>query len=396
MRLAYGTVQRRATLDHLIAELAGRPLDRLEPLVVAALRLGLYQLAFLDRVPAHAAVGESVALVKESSPGGAKLVNAVLRRGAREAAARVAALPDATPAEAALRHSHPEWIAALWWDALGADAARALLAADNEPAETALRVNPLRGADPVAVAAALPVAARPADGLPEGLVLDGAVRRLRLAAVGAGRLHAAVARGDDRRAAARARARRAGPRPVRRARREDDPSRRPDGRGGDRGRRRAPSRAAPTRCAARSGGWGRRRRSRSAPPTPPDRTSRAPTTACSSTRRAATSGRSPRAPTPAGARPPTSPRGSPACRGRSCAPAPTRCGPAARSSTRPARSRPPRTRTSWPRSSRAAGLPGRRPAPRGPSVGPCRGAGLPADPPASRRDRGVLHRPPPA
>ena len=174
MRLAYGTVQRRATLDHLIAELAGRPLDRLEPLVVAALRLGLYQLAFLDRVPAHAAVGESVALVKESSPAGAKLVNAVLRRGAREAAARVAALPDATPAEAALRHSHPEWIAALWWDALGADAARALLAADNEPAETALRVNPLRGADPVAVAAALPVPARPADGLPEGLVLDGA------------------------------------------------------------------------------------------------------------------------------------------------------------------------------------------------------------------------------
>jgi 16S rRNA (cytosine967-C5)-methyltransferase len=171
-RLAYGAVQRRATLDHLIETLAGRPVERLEPLVLAALRLGLYQLAYADRVPAHAAVGESVELVKRGSPGGAKLVNAVLRRGAREAPALVAALGDATPAEAALRHSHPEWIAELWWDALGADHARALMAADNEPAEAALRVNTLR-ADPAELAARLPVATRPAPGLPEGLVVDG-------------------------------------------------------------------------------------------------------------------------------------------------------------------------------------------------------------------------------
>ena len=84
-RLAYGAVQRRATLDHVIAALAGRPLDRLEPAVVAALRLGTFQLAYLDRVPAHAAVGESVQLAKEDSRGGAGLVNAVLRRAAHEA-----------------------------------------------------------------------------------------------------------------------------------------------------------------------------------------------------------------------------------------------------------------------------------------------------------------------
>jgi 16S rRNA (cytosine967-C5)-methyltransferase len=171
MRLAYGAVQRRATLDHLVEVLAGRPVARLEPVVRAALRLGLYQLACLDRVPAHAAVGESVQLAKSESPGGAKLVNAVLRRGAREAAALVAALPDGTPEQAALRHSHPAWIAALWWEALGADAARALMAADNEPAESALRVNTLR-AEPGALRASLPVAAHPAPGLPEGLVLD--------------------------------------------------------------------------------------------------------------------------------------------------------------------------------------------------------------------------------
>jgi 16S rRNA (cytosine967-C5)-methyltransferase len=172
MRLAYGTVQRRATLDHLIEVLAARPLARLEPLVRAALRLGLYQLVFLDRVPAHAAVTESVALVKPASPGGAKLVNAVLRRGVTEGPALVARLPEGTPAEAALRHSHPEWIAALWWDALGADAARALMAADNEPAESAVRANTLR-IDPAALTARLPVAAHPAADLPEGLVLDG-------------------------------------------------------------------------------------------------------------------------------------------------------------------------------------------------------------------------------
>ena len=124
MRLAYGAVQRRATLDHLVEELAGRPVAKLEPLVLAALRLGLYQLAFLDRVPPHAAVDASVELVKRDAPRAAGLVNAVLRRGAREAAARVAALPDRTPEQAALRHSHPRWIAELWFATLGPDAAR--------------------------------------------------------------------------------------------------------------------------------------------------------------------------------------------------------------------------------------------------------------------------------
>ena len=114
-RLAYGTVQRRATLDALIAELAGRPVDKLDPPVLAALRLGAFQLAFLDRVPPHAAVGESVELAKAASPGGARLVNAVLRRAAREAGPWLAALPQDTPEQAALANSHPVWVAELLW-----------------------------------------------------------------------------------------------------------------------------------------------------------------------------------------------------------------------------------------------------------------------------------------
>jgi 16S rRNA (cytosine967-C5)-methyltransferase len=166
-RLAYGVVQRRATLDHVIAELAGRPVERLEPAVRAALRLGLLQLAFLDRVPAHAAVRESVELAKQTSRGGAGLVNAVLRRAAREAPAIVASLPDATAGEAAIKHSYPRWIAELWFDALGTDEARALMAAGNEPAEAAVRVNTLK-TDQLD----LPVPTRPADHLPEGLIVD--------------------------------------------------------------------------------------------------------------------------------------------------------------------------------------------------------------------------------
>jgi len=170
-RLAYGVVQRRATLDHVIETLAGRSVSKLEPGVLAALQLGVLQLAFFDRVPAHAAVGESVELVKAGSPRGAGLVNAVLRRAAREARGIVEALPDDTPGEAALRHSHPRWIAALWFDALGPEAARALMEADNEPAEAAVRANRLRiGAE--ALRERLPVPSAPAAGLPEALVLD--------------------------------------------------------------------------------------------------------------------------------------------------------------------------------------------------------------------------------
>ncbi len=98
MALAYGTVQRRATLDHVIARLAGRSVRRLEPPVLAALRLGLLQLLFLDGMAEHAAVHESVELAKAAGArGGAGLVNAVLRRATREGRALLAELSDDDP-----------------------------------------------------------------------------------------------------------------------------------------------------------------------------------------------------------------------------------------------------------------------------------------------------------
>ena len=170
-QLAFGTVQRRGTLDHLIEGLADRPVTELDPGVLAALRLGLQQVCFLGGVADHAAVGEAVELAKGCSRGGGGLVNAVLRRAVREREQLLARLSDDTAAAAAIKHSHPEWIARLWWDALGPQDARALLASDNEPAEAALRANALV-IDRDELAARLPIPSRPADGLPEGLVLE--------------------------------------------------------------------------------------------------------------------------------------------------------------------------------------------------------------------------------
>ena len=167
-RLSFGTVQRVATLDHVIERLARRPSTRLDAPVLAALRLGVFQLVFLDRVPAHAAVGESVELAKRDAPRGAGLVNAVLRRAAGQARALVEALPDATPEQAALKHSHPEWIARLWFETFGRETATALMAAGNEPAEPALRANTLRTTAP-ALAERLPAHALD----DETLILDG-------------------------------------------------------------------------------------------------------------------------------------------------------------------------------------------------------------------------------
>jgi 16S rRNA (cytosine967-C5)-methyltransferase len=168
-QLAFGTIQRAATLDHLITAFAGP--RKLDPPVRAALRLGIFSIAYLDRVPDHAAVAESVELAKQRAPRGAGLVNAVLRRATREARELIAALPEATPEQAALKHSHPAWIAWLWWDQLGPDAARALMAAGNRPPEPAIRANTLKTTR-AELAAALPVPSRAADGLPEALVLE--------------------------------------------------------------------------------------------------------------------------------------------------------------------------------------------------------------------------------
>lgn len=174
MRLAFGAIQRRATLDHLVERLAGRPVAKLDAPLLAALRLGLYEMLYTSGAPDRAVVADAVELAKLHGKRGAHgLVNAVLRRAAREGSgALLGDLSDDTPEQAAVMHSHPEWIARLWWEELGPQEARALLAADNEPGELALRVNTLV-ADPSEVAQTLNTPLHTDPELPEALVVDG-------------------------------------------------------------------------------------------------------------------------------------------------------------------------------------------------------------------------------
>jgi 16S rRNA (cytosine967-C5)-methyltransferase len=152
-RLAYGTIQRVRTLDHGIEQLGGRPVERLDHPVQAALRLGAYQLAYSE-VAVHAAVNETVELVRAAGLERAvKFANAVMRRLALGLRDLVEALPEETPEQAALRHSYPDWVAQVWWRDLGREQARELMRAQNEPPERAVRVNarrrgPVGGGEP--------------------------------------------------------------------------------------------------------------------------------------------------------------------------------------------------------------------------------------------------------
>jgi 16S rRNA (cytosine967-C5)-methyltransferase len=174
MRLAYGTIQMRATLDHVLTALARRPLEKLDSPVLAALRLGLYQLLFMEGTPDRAAVTESVELVKSASPHAHAFVNAVLRRAAREGQALVEALDDTTPEGAAVALSHPLWVAERWFTELGPETARSLMRRDNEPAESAVRANRLRttAAELAALLEGEGVDARTDQLVPEAVTLD--------------------------------------------------------------------------------------------------------------------------------------------------------------------------------------------------------------------------------
>jgi 16S rRNA (cytosine967-C5)-methyltransferase len=140
-RIAYGAVQRVRTLDHALETIGRRPLAELDVPVRAGLRLGAYELAFLDGVPPRASVNEAVELVRAAdAPRATGLVNAVLRKVAEQIRPLVEALPEGSAQEAALKHSYPDWIAETWWREWGSEETLALMRAQNEPPETAVRV----------------------------------------------------------------------------------------------------------------------------------------------------------------------------------------------------------------------------------------------------------------
>jgi 16S rRNA (cytosine967-C5)-methyltransferase len=139
--LVMGVLRWRLQLDRIIEHYADRKVQSLDPGVRIALQLGLYQLRFLSRVPASAAVNESVNLVGRARLRSAQgLVNAVLRRATRE--------PDYDPAaeisdpvqQIAIRTSHPLWLIERWVGSLGIEEAKAFARANNEMPATAIRI----------------------------------------------------------------------------------------------------------------------------------------------------------------------------------------------------------------------------------------------------------------
>lgn len=143
--LVYGVVRWQATLDWLIARKT--PGRTQKAALQDLLRLGLYQIFWLDRIPNHAAVHETVEMAKHSGFGPqAGFLNAVLRGYLREADETRRALDELKRTQPALGWSHPDWLVNRWQDRLGADATQRLLEWNNTPPRTFARVNTLRTA----------------------------------------------------------------------------------------------------------------------------------------------------------------------------------------------------------------------------------------------------------
>ena len=138
--LTYGVCERAITLDMQIARLTGRPTSSIDAETLAALRVGLYQIYFMDRIPPHAAVNETVSVSPARSRG---LVNAALRRALREGSELVLPENDGGVEYLSALHSIPRWMVESWMRDYP-DNAAALCAAANRKPPVTLRVNTLR------------------------------------------------------------------------------------------------------------------------------------------------------------------------------------------------------------------------------------------------------------
>lgn len=174
--LVVGVVKRRLSLDAVLGSFATAPLERVAPQALDSLRLGAFQLLFLDRVPAYAAVGDSVALLGRTSRATRGFVNAVLHKVADHGRERLADLSDGEDLHSlSVRWSCPAWLVEVLRADLGSAAASALFTAANETPERCLRTNPLKSAPSEATREleAAGFAVQEVTELPAALLYDG-------------------------------------------------------------------------------------------------------------------------------------------------------------------------------------------------------------------------------
>ncbi|MBR2353027.1 MAG: 16S rRNA (cytosine(967)-C(5))-methyltransferase RsmB, partial [Clostridia bacterium] len=170
--LVYGVTERRITLDHRIASLSSRPTEQLDLAVRTALRLGLYQLSYMDRIPAHAAVNETVALVSKKASG---FVNAILRSAQRTP---VHTLPDEidTANYLSVKYSVGKPLVEKLLPVFGKEEAEVLFTAFGSVPPTTLSVNTLK-ISREELATHIDGAA-PTPFSPRGLAVRGSIRSL--------------------------------------------------------------------------------------------------------------------------------------------------------------------------------------------------------------------------
>ncbi|WP_283246400.1 16S rRNA (cytosine(967)-C(5))-methyltransferase RsmB [Paenibacillus sp. Marseille-Q4541] len=140
--LVYGTIARRNTLDFFLESYVAKGLKKLTPWVRNLLRLSLYQILYLDRIPHHAAVSEAVNIAKRKGHQGISgMVNGVLRNMLRNL--DQLQVPEDLPVvkRIALTHSHPEWLVKRWVAQYGEHTAEAMCRANNEAPPVSVRVN---------------------------------------------------------------------------------------------------------------------------------------------------------------------------------------------------------------------------------------------------------------
>ncbi len=143
--LVYGTIERRITLDYILASFSSLPLEEIDPRVLIILELGLYQCYFLDRIPDHAAVNECCELAKKfAKAGSVNFVNAILRRAIREKES--VRYPDRKSdpiAHLSVKYSFPAWLCEMWSSMYGIETAEALLAGASKNPPITIRTNTL-------------------------------------------------------------------------------------------------------------------------------------------------------------------------------------------------------------------------------------------------------------
>ena len=147
-RLVYGVLREQALLDHILLQFlrGGKGFNKLPLKIKICLRLGLYQLWRMDKIPVSAAINESVKLAKKHGhQGTAGLVNAVLRNIDRSRDEVKLPTKESDPAEyLSVCYSHPRWLVDMWLDEFGYEVTEALCRHDNAAEELCLRVNTLR------------------------------------------------------------------------------------------------------------------------------------------------------------------------------------------------------------------------------------------------------------